>query len=483
MLPCIVTLSGGSGGYTLIRGLVEYPLDITSIATVFDDGGSTGVIRDAYGALPQGDLRRCILAQLRGDPHWRELFTHRFQEKFLDDHSLGNIMLLAAEELWGRERAAATLAKMLGAQGRVLPISTDDSRLIATMDDGSTITGESNIDKRNIRHDARAISRMRLSKRATIHKEAHTALMEAEYIIIGPGDLYTSLVPILLVRGAAETINASPAKLIYVANLMTKPAETANYSTDDFLQAFRTHGLERDITVVVSAHDDIPKNLITTYWEKELATPVRMHDAAAFAHYALRNHTAPLISSRAAAEGIIRHSSHKLGRAIMDIIEENTYGRHLVIDLDDTLAETHLRLQGDVSRISELTLAPHALEFLLSYQGRRVLLSTGDEELQRKKIAHLGIEKFFDAIHIVPTPEAKSLMLASYVKIVGDAKRVDVVGDRVDVEICYGMRLRCRTVRVALPGAHYAHVVPTEEQTPDATVTNFVALMNLLVPS
>src|SRR3989344_5475707 len=447
MLPCIVTLSGGSGGYTLIRGLVEYPLDITSIATVFDDGGSTGVIRDAYGALPQGDLRRCILAQLRGDPHWRELFTHRFQEKFLDDHSLGNIMLLAAEELWGRERAAATLAKMLGAQGRVLPISTDPSRPIATMDDGSTITGESNIDKRNIRHDARAISRMRLSKRATIHKEAHTALMEAEYIIIGPGDLYTSLVPILLVRGAAETINASPAKLIYVANLMTKPAETANYSTDDFLQAFR------------------------------------MHDAAAFAHYALRNHTAPLISSRAAAEGIIRHSSHKLGRAIMDIIEENTYGRHLVIDLDDTLAETHLRLQGDVSRISELTLAPHALEFLLSYQGRRVLLSTGDEELQRKKIAHLGIEKFFDAIHIVPTPEAKSLMLASYVKIVGDAKRVDVVGDRVDVEICYGMRLRCRTVRVALPGAHYAHVVPTEEQTPDATVTNFVALMNLLVPS
>ncbi len=478
MLPRIVTLSGGSGGYTLIRGLVAYPLSITSIATVFDDGGSTGIIRDAYGALPQGDLRRCILAQLRDTQQWRELFTHRFKDKFLANHSLGNIMLLAAEEIWGREHATATLATMLGAHGRVLPISTDDARLVATMGDGSTIIGESNIDTRDIRNDRRRISRMSLSKNTTIHREAYTAIMEADYIVIGPGDLYTSLIPILLVHGAAEAINISAAKLIYVANLMTKPAETADYASHDFLNALRRHGITRNISIMVTQNDKLPRHLIQKYWDKERATPVAIDDFRAIAHYANRNHAAPLLSARAVAEGIIRHSSHKLARAIMDIVEEKQYGRLLIIDLDDTLAETTFCLRGNTARLKHLTLAPRALEFLLSYKGRRVLLSAGDESLQCAKIVHLGIEKLFDEIHIVPTPEEKREVLATYATSIDDARRIDVVGDRFDKEMQFGKELGCRTARMRLPMAHYSHMHASALQKADITVTSFYELMN-----
>ena len=160
-MPKVVTISGGSGGFTLLRGLVKYPIDITSIATVFDNGGSTGILRDVYGALPQGDLRRCLLALILNNNQWRQLFNHRFtREGFLEDHALGNLILLAAEEIHGRVDTTKVLGEILGVHGKVLPVSVDDAHLEALLDDGATIRTESVIDKRNILTDTRKIEKV-----------------------------------------------------------------------------------------------------------------------------------------------------------------------------------------------------------------------------------------------------------------------------------------------------------------------------------
>ena len=454
----IVTISGGSGGFTLLRGLVEYPIDIISIATVFDSGGSTGVLRDAYGALPQGDLRRCLLALIPNSSQWREMFMHRFsRDGFLENHSLGNLILLAAEERFGRADAVRKLSEMLGARGQVMPVSVDDAHLVALLDDGTEVFTESAIDKRNILTDSRNIESVRLTKPTTACRNVIEAIESADFIIIGPGDLYTSLIPNLLVRGVSEAINSSSARLIYVSNLMTKGAETRGYTVCDFLNALRLYGIERKIDVVVTSLEDIPNSLIKNYKKAEHAEPAMFVDEELAIKFGSRYRVASLFSETSAKEGIIRHSAHKLGRTIMDVIEGRDNQKHLIVDLDDTIAETTRTMQGCHTRLENLVLTKGALKFLLSFPGRRVLLTCGDPNLQRNKLEHLGINDMFEEIMIVPKQSDKEASLAGYLKkhYIENPRDVTIVGDRVDAELLYGRSLGCRTVRVQLPGGKY----------------------------
>lgn len=474
----IVTLSGGSGGFILLSGLAEYAIDITSIATVFDSGGSTGVLRDAYGALPQGDLRRCLLALTPNSSEWRKPFMRRQKEKgFLEGHPLGNLMLFAFEEDYGRADASKVLGKLMHTRGTVLPVSIDDAHLVATLSDGSEVFSESAIDTR-VASDNIEIVRMRLDRPATATRSAIDAITASDYIIIGPGDLYTSLIPNLLAEGVTEAINASSAPIIYVANFMTKASETRGYTLERFLESLRAHGISRPITYVVHTHESIAPELLNVYREKEGAEEVVSANTTTLRSYCEHYHLEPLQSERAAREGIIRHSSHKLGRALMDIIEERHTARLLIIDLDDTLIQTTLGDKKFPGAPEKISLTPGALEFLHAYQGKRSLLTVGDVELQNRKVDALGLSQFIDEQFVCSSPEGKFEIMRFLVKRTKSSKDVLVVGDRVDSELHFAQQLGCTVVRICLPGGKYAkQSVPLNEKIA-CSAADFTTLMH-----
>jgi uncharacterized cofD-like protein len=233
--PKIVALGGGTGLSTLLRGLKEYSANITAIVTVADDGGSSGRLRREIGVLPPGDIRNCLAALADEEKLLTELFQYRFQAgEGLSGHSFGNLFLTALSDITGDlEQAIAASSEVLAVQGRVLPATVSDVQLWAELADGRLIEGESNITaaKGNIRRigcvppDPPALPR------------ALKALGEADYIIVGPGSLYTSVIPNLLIPEIRRAIAQSHAPCIYVCNIMTQPGETQDYTVSNHLQA------------------------------------------------------------------------------------------------------------------------------------------------------------------------------------------------------------------------------------------------------
>lgn len=320
----IVTIGGGTGGFTVNKGLHAYPVYPTAICSVFDSGGSTGRLRDELGALPQGDIRRCLLA-LAGDKDdtLRELFTYRFEGNgsSLSDHSVGNLLLLAAEKKWGAIEGIRRISKLLDVKGQVLPVSTDDAHLYAELSDGSILTGETAIDRRDISDD-RTIVRVGLTPSAFISTEAAEAIAEAEVLVFGPGDLYTSLIPNLLVKGMGEAIHVSKAKIVYVANLMTKWSETRNFTVSNFLDVLFQYGIGRDkIDVVIVNKTPIPESLLDTYLteEKSIQIVEGDHIEERFAGKVERFVRADLLSEMGLNGGLIRHDSKKLAHTIVEL--------------------------------------------------------------------------------------------------------------------------------------------------------------------
>lgn len=323
----VVTIGGGSGGFTILRGLREYPIDITAVCTVFDSGGSTGVLRDAYGALPQGDLRRCLLALIpESGADWRKLVMHRFEknESGLSDHSLGNLMLLGAEKEWGRLEGILRIANLMKIRGTVLPVSIDDAHLMAELSDGEVIRTESSIDTRNVLSDERSINKVWLDRPTTACKEVINAIHNADVVVLGPGDLYTSIIPNLLVNGVAEAINSSSAKLVYVGNIMTKGAETRGFKVEDFIDALRENGIARKFDVVVVNNGRVSETLCNKYWDEERAEPVKLAKAYKdkLSSEGVDVRGIDVLSQVGASKNLIRHSSKRLARELMDIIEK-----------------------------------------------------------------------------------------------------------------------------------------------------------------
>ncbi len=320
----IVTIGGGTGGFIINRGLNRYPVSPTAICTVFDSGGSTGKLRDEFGSLPQGDIRRCILALANDEDNTlRDIFNHRFGKNGsgLSQHSVGNVLLLAAEQLYGPIEGIRRVSKLLGTHGLVLPVSVDHSQLVAELSDGSTIEGEGVIDTRGY-SDARTIVRVSLTPQAFICREAAEALKSADLIIIGPGDLYTSLVPNFLVTGISEAIASSGAQVIYVANIMTKYAETNAFSVADFIEILYSYGVGRDqLDTIIINSAEIPESLLEFYKETEKAAPVLYNDAIEKRVQARTKRIvhADILSETGLQQQLIRHDSAKLARCILSL--------------------------------------------------------------------------------------------------------------------------------------------------------------------
>jgi uncharacterized cofD-like protein len=235
--PRIVAIGGGTGLSALLRGLKVYTSNLSAIVTVADDGGSSGRLRDEYRILPPGDFRQCLVALADAEPLMKQLFDHRFKEGSLNGHSFGNLFIMAMADVTGNfEHALRESGKVLAVKGTILPSTLQDVTLVASIN-GHTVEGESQIPKQNA-----PISHVFLKPDgAQINPEAAQAILNAELIIIGPGSLYTSIMPNLLVEGMVEAIKASPALKVYICNLAAQSGETDGYMVDDYLRVIREH--------------------------------------------------------------------------------------------------------------------------------------------------------------------------------------------------------------------------------------------------
>src|SRR3989338_2225388 len=234
--PKVVVMGGGTGTFTVLSGLKHFPVDLTAIVTMADDGGSTGRLRDEFGVLPPGDLRQCLVALSEADTVMRKLFNHRYEHGDLAGHNFGNIFISTLEQVTGSlDKALHVAGKILQIHGQVIPVTLDKVRLVAELKNGKVLKGESALS------DYQLVSRFGIKKiylapKAKANPEALRAIMEADLVIVGPGNLYASLIPNFLVHGVGNALVKSGAKKVYIANLMNKNGHTDDFRVSDYVR-------------------------------------------------------------------------------------------------------------------------------------------------------------------------------------------------------------------------------------------------------
>lgn len=311
----IVVLGGGTGLSTMLRGLKERTSNIVAIVTVTDNGGSSGRLSQQMGVLPPGDLRNCLVALADAEPTLASLFQFRFDEDHegLAGHSFGNLFIAAMTEIYkgNYEQAIAATSKVLAIRGKVYPSTVQNVTLLGEMEDGSIIEGET-----QIAHHTLPIRRMYLRpENAQPLPEALEAIRLADAIIMGPGSVFTSVVPNLLVDGIAEAIHRSKAVKIYVCNVMTQPGETDNYTASDHVRALMLHAPGKRLLDYVLINKEPPGHEVLERYEKygqRFVTP----DADAIRALGLTPIAVNLISQT----DIVRHDPAHLAEAIYRII-------------------------------------------------------------------------------------------------------------------------------------------------------------------
>lgn len=320
--PKIVALGGGTGLSTLLRGLKEYSSNITAIVTVADDGGSSGRLRREIGVLPPGDIRNCVAALADDEEKLlSELFQYRFESgDGLTGHSFGNLFLTAMTKLTGDlESAIAASSKVLAVRGQVLPATSSDVNLWAELTDGRIIEGESNIP-----HAGGKIARVGCTPaNPPALPAAIKAIREADYIILGPGSLYTSIIPNLLVPEIRDAIAQAKVPRFYVCNVMTQPGETDNYTVADHIKAIdKTCGQRLFDAVIVNRQSPGERALIR--YAQENSHPVFL-DREEVAKLGRKIIAANIIDENIQT-GYLRHNSQRLARVLVQECYENYHG-------------------------------------------------------------------------------------------------------------------------------------------------------------
>ncbi len=260
--PKIVVIGGGTGSMTVLSGLKDYTENLTAVVNMSDDGGSSGKLRDEQGVLPPGDVRQCLIA-LSEHEVLREVLDHRFVGGSLDGQSMGNLLITGMEQWAGDfDTAIKYLSDILAIKGRVTPVTTTDSRLRARMKNGDVIYSEYQIGKMNFGEERPEIW---LEPAAVITESAQEALQEAELVVIAPGNLYGSLAPALVVDGMREALEQTPAKVVYVANLVTKPGQTEGFKVHDFADEVERFIGAQVLDFVLFNTDEPPRTLLRKY--------------------------------------------------------------------------------------------------------------------------------------------------------------------------------------------------------------------------
>lgn len=261
----IVTIGGGTGTFTVLTALKKYPAHLTAIVSMADDGGSTGMLRDQYGVLPPGDVRRALVALSESSETMRSLFNYRFKGGGLQGHSFGNLFLTALEKVTGSFASALEEAShILNINGEVAPVTLDDVRLCARLANGTIIRGETNIDIPRVPHRS-PVKDVWLEPEPRMNPSLKRILKNADLIVIGPGDLYTSIIPNFLVPGVKEEIKRSKAKKVFICNLMTKEGETDGFSAEDFLNVLEKYLGENILDFAIFNNKKPPERLLRKY--------------------------------------------------------------------------------------------------------------------------------------------------------------------------------------------------------------------------
>ena len=278
--PAVVCIGGGTGLSTLLRGLKKVTQNITAIVTVADDGGGSGILRDELGMPPPGDIRNCMQALSNAEPTLELLMAYRFDTGSLKGQSFGNLFLAAINGITESfDKAVIRMGEVLSITGRVLPVTIDDVHLWAEFEDGSTVVGESKIAAAKEKRQSR-IRRVELAPReAKALPECLKAIESADMIVIGPGSLYTSIIPNLLVNGIVDAISRSDAIKLYVCNIMTQPGETEGYSASEHINALLVHAGGKLFDCCIVNSEFAPLHIFERYI-KSGAEPVTVDEDA-----------------------------------------------------------------------------------------------------------------------------------------------------------------------------------------------------------
>ena len=265
----IVTIGGGTGSFMLLSGLKNYPVNISAIVSMADDGGSTGILRDELGVLPPGDVRQCLVALSESSKELRELMNYRFENGGLKGHSFGNLFLSALEKVnKSFSKGVEEASKILNVKGEVIPVTYQNIKLCIRLKNGRIIEGEGKINH-SFEIEKVGIDKIYLSPEATANKKAIQKILEADLIIVGPGNYYCSIVPNLLVKGIGEAIIKSKAKVVYNCNLVNKKGHTEKFFLEDYIDSINNYIGKERINAVVFNNKKPDARLIKRYQEKK----------------------------------------------------------------------------------------------------------------------------------------------------------------------------------------------------------------------
>lgn len=316
--PKIVVIGGGTGLSTMLRGLKYYTSNITAIVTVGDDGGGSGDLRQDLGMLPPGDIRNCILALADTEPIMEDLLQYRFKDGRLKNQSFGNLFLAAMDGISDNfEEAVQKMSSVLAVTGKVIPVTLDNMKLVAVLENGNTVEGESLIPQEAVRQNSRIETFKMVPENAKPLKEALDAIREADAVVMGPGSLYTSITSNLLIKDIAKEVRRSKALKIYISNIMTQPGETTGFKVSDHLKVLRKYG-GRDIVDYVIANTGEISDELKEKYKQEGSEIVRI-DEQSIASMGIKIIGENLIKIK---NGLIKHDADKLAEVLADTIME-----------------------------------------------------------------------------------------------------------------------------------------------------------------
>ena len=329
----IVTIGGGTGSFMLLSGLRNYPINISAIVSMTDDGGSTGILRDELGVLPPGDVRQCLVALSSSSEMLRQLMNYRFEGGGLKGHNFGNLLLSALEKITGNfSEGVAEAEKILNIKGEVIPVTTQSANLCMLLKNGKLLKGEDEI-SRSTEIERIGIKRNYLLPKVKANKKAVQRIMEADLVAIGPGNHFSSIVPNFLVEGISEALRKTKAKVVYNCNLVNKKGQTEGFTLENYVDEInRLIGSER-IDFATYNTKKPGRNLIKRYEsQKELLVEFNEIQPVARKYRVIRgdilSDVKPVYSKTdtlAGGRAFIRHNSEKLARILMVVLELGEY--------------------------------------------------------------------------------------------------------------------------------------------------------------
>mgnify|MGYP005955071289 CR=1 FL=1 len=316
--PRIVAIGGGTGLSNMLRGLKSKTRNITAVVTVADDGGGSGMLRQDLGMPPPGDIRNCLQALANVEPIMEKLLAYRFQEGTLAGQSFGNLFLAALNGIAPSfDRAVTMMSQVLAITGRILPVTSADVQLEAVFENGARVVGESKISRFKKEQDCRIRKVRLLPEHPPALPETLRAIREADLILLGPGSLYTSVIPNLLVDGIADAVRASDALKIYICNIMTQDGETEGMTASDHVKALLDHSGPGLVDLCLCNSAPVRPGLVERYREED-AAPIVV-DRAAIEALGVEAVTRPLASETL---NYARHSFARLAEAVMELYNE-----------------------------------------------------------------------------------------------------------------------------------------------------------------